>query len=204
MIMATHWNGHQLCAIDVETTGLDPKLNEIIQICILPLQSNLEPRTDISPFYVDIAPQKSSEHWQKEALNTHGIDMVKLCATGLDPWTIADRFEHWFESLALPFKKKILPLAHNWPFEYKFLLEWLGEKTVNDLFWQYRDTMALANSVNDMADFANEPWPYPKTGLSYLCSQLKVENRRQHDALEDCIATAEVYKKLVTKHKYFS
>src|SRR6185436_4525823 len=99
--MATHWNGHQLCAVDVETTGLDPVKHEIIQICILPLQSNVDPRTDISPFYTDIAPQKDKRDWSPQALNTHGLDMVQLCATGLDPWTVADRLEEWFLTLQL-------------------------------------------------------------------------------------------------------
>ena len=51
-----HWNGHQLCAIDTETTGLDPNYNEIIQICILPLDSNIKPRKDVFPFYIEIVP----------------------------------------------------------------------------------------------------------------------------------------------------
>ena len=48
------WNGNQMAVIDVETTGLRPYFNEIVQICILPLDSNCDPRKDILPFYINI------------------------------------------------------------------------------------------------------------------------------------------------------
>ena len=49
-----HWNGNQLCVVDVETTGLDLFWHEIIQLCILPLDSDINPRTDVSPFYINL------------------------------------------------------------------------------------------------------------------------------------------------------
>jgi DNA polymerase III epsilon subunit-like protein len=98
-------------------------------------------------------------------------------------------------------RKKILPLAHNWPFEAAFMRKWLGTRTFEDFCFGYRDTMALANALNDIADFANDPWPFPKVSLTYLCSQLKVENTNPHDALGDAVATAECYRRLVTRYR---
>jgi DNA polymerase III epsilon subunit-like protein len=39
--------------------------------------------------------------------------------------------------------------------------------------------------------------PFPKVNLQYLCSQLKVERDRSHEAMQDCVATAEVYRKML-------
>ena len=51
-----HWNGHQLCAIDTETTGLEAGYHEIVEIAIIPLDSEIKPRTDVLPFNIFIKP----------------------------------------------------------------------------------------------------------------------------------------------------
>ena len=58
------------------------------------------------------------------------VDLHKLFDTGLDPYKAADLFDEWFQKLGLPFGKKILPLAHNWPFEQAFLSRWLGQMSL--------------------------------------------------------------------------
>ena len=44
-----HLNGNILCAVDVETTGLEVGFHEIWQIAVLPLDSNIKPNKDILP-----------------------------------------------------------------------------------------------------------------------------------------------------------
>lgn len=198
---AVHWNSHLMAVIDIETSGKDPANHDILQICILPLKPDLTPDTRLSPFYMNMAPHHLKSKIEPDAMRTNGLDWEDLVLTALDSWKVADLLEEWWQGLKLPFRKSIIPLAHNWPFEYKFLHEWLGPTTMENYFFQFRDSMALANALNDIADFNNEPYPYPKTSLSYLCSQLKVENPKAHDALGDCIATAECYRKMVMKHK---
>lgn len=201
--MSTHWNHHALCSIDIETTGLDAAKHEIIPIAVLPLKPDLTPRTDVIPFYVEIAPQNDRSTFEPGAFRVNKLDIDHLIDTGLDPYRVADRFDEWFQGLGLPFKKKILPLAHNWPFEASFLTRSLGWMSFDDFFFGYRDTMTVANLLNDIADMNNEPWPFPKVSLTYLCSQLKVENENPHDALGDAKATAECYRRLVTRYKIY-
>jgi DNA polymerase III epsilon subunit-like protein len=198
---ATHWNSHLLCAIDIETSGTDPERHDILQICVLPLKPDLTPDSRIIPFYIDMQPQRLFSEVDPMAMRVNKLDWHKLYETALDPWRVAELFEEWWQKLGLPLKKSIIPLAHNYPFEDKWLTNWLGPISMSHYFYQYRDTMALANSINDMADFNNEPWPYPKTNLAYLCSQLKVENINPHDAMGDCLATAECYKKMCQQHR---
>ena len=65
-----HWNGNQICAMDTETTGLDPFWHEIVQIAILPLDSNMEPRQDVLPFYINMIPQ-CPERVDREAVKVN-------------------------------------------------------------------------------------------------------------------------------------
>ena len=70
-------------------------------------------------------------------------------------------------------------------------------------FFGYRDTMTVANMLNDIADMHNEPWPFPKVSLKYVCSQLGVENDRPHDAMGDARACAKCYRRMVTRYKIY-
>ena len=199
-----HLNGHILCAIDTETTGLDPVVHEMIEIAIVPLGPDLKPRKDIFPFNFKIRPENVNVI-DKEALSVNKITLEDLYTNGIDPIKASDLFETWFDNLKLPFGKKIVPLGHNWSFDAKFIEKWLGLTAFNCFFdYHYRDSSAIALFLNDWAEFHNERHPFPKVKLSYLCSQLKVENQRAHRALDDAIATAECYRRLVLQAPYMS
>ena len=199
--MAVHWNNHLMCAVDVETTGLDADKHEIWQIAIVPLKSDLTIRKDIPPFYMDLQPQKPPETFEPQAIRMNKEKVLKAIERGIDPYKAADYFDDWFQKLNLPMYKKILPLAHNWPFENRFLHAWLGSFNMDQFFFGYRDTMVLANVINDIADMRNEPWPFAKVSLGYMCSTLKIENLDPHDALGDAVACAEVYRTLVRRYR---
>ena len=192
-----HLNGHLLCAIDTETTGLIPGKHEIFEICVLPLNSKLEVSRDHLPFNLKLRPEKVDDI-QWEALNVTQMDFMELCSTGMDKWEAADLFVSWYEKLGLADNKRIMPLAHNWVFDAPFIKEWLGFAEFNLRFdGRYRDTMSTALTINDQYDIKNEPCPFPKVKLSYLASCLKIEYDKTHNALDDCVLTAKVYKELV-------
>jgi DNA polymerase III epsilon subunit-like protein len=197
-----HLNGNVICAIDIETTGLDPDKHEIYEIAILPLDHNLEPRTDILPFDTLIKPQNIDDiDWEGMRKVNNSDMVVKACEKGLDSFTVADYLAEWSARLKLPEKKKMVPLAHNWAgIDKLFIQKWLGPLTFNELFhFHYRDTMTTALYLNDRADAHVEQVPFPKVGLQYVVSQLKIEtNGRAHNAIEDCVTVAKVYKKLLT------
>ena len=112
----------------------------------------------------------------------------------------ADLFDSWFQKLELAENKKIIPLAHFWPHDRAFLLDWLGQSAFNLYFdWRYRDLLTACVVMNDRADLAVEQIPYPKLDLGYICSQLRVERLSPHEALSDAVATAEAYR-LLLKH----
>jgi len=196
-----HLNGNLLCSIDVETTGLIPGFHDIIEVAILPLNSDFTPRKDILPFNVLIKP-KRLDNIDPKAMSVNKLDLLQIMREGFDPYFAAELFDKWVEKLKLPLGKQIAPLAQNWPFDREFISDWLGKEGFNlSFFYGVRDLKVAANFINDCFDFRAEPPPFPKQNLSFLCNLLGVQNSRAHRALEDAAATAECYKKLVRKYR---
>jgi len=121
-----HWNGNQLCAVDVETTGLDPFVHELVQICILPLDSNVQPRKDVFPFYIEIRPE-FPERRDPEAMTVTKLNINKIMERGFDREKAKDLLIEWVDKLGLPLTKggnyrcKVMPLWHNGKFDYCFI-----------------------------------------------------------------------------------
>jgi DNA polymerase III epsilon subunit-like protein len=192
-----HLNGNVMAVVDTETTGLQPFHNDVIQVCVLPLDSDFKPLQGILPFYCELQPRRP-ENYDAKAAHVTKMELCKIQQTGLEPDRAADLFEEWFERLGLPHGKMLVPLAHNWPFDYCFMLDWLGWSSMNRYFHgHYRDLQMAGCYENDKAAFNVQTYPYPKHGLQYYCSQLGVENQNAHDALSDCVATAECYRRVV-------
>lgn len=195
---AQHLNNNILCAVDVETTGLNPGFNEIWQICVLPLDSACKPSREIPPFYQDIKinyPDRIS----RKAVHISRERFAEKQIRALDAFTAADMMDEWFQRLNLPLYKKIVPLAHNWPFDRHFILDWLGPASFNDFFHpHYRDSMTAAIFLMDLADHNSRRVEMSKFNLSELCNKMDVTNLQAHDALQDCVATAECYRRLMS------
>ena len=195
-----HLNGNILCAIDCETTGLDPNVHEIVEVCFLPLNSNLEPRRDIVPFDIQIRPE-NLDIIDFDAFKINKIDFYKLCQTAMDKHQAADLFESWANKLNLAHSKRISPLAHNWLFDAQFIKSWLGPKTYEFYIdGRYRDTLCASLYENDKADRRAECVPFSKVNLTWLATTLKIEHERAHTALGDCLVTAQVYRDMVRGH----
>ena len=207
-----HLNGNLIASIDVETTGFTPGYHDVIQVAVLILDSDLKPDKRVMPFYMEMKP-KRIENIDRDAMHITRLNLAHLVQRAVDPFDGADFFGDWFEKLKtqtrthpplLPEGKKLIPLAQNWVFDRGFMIDWLGELNFNYLFhpW-YRDTLPVAQFLND--EYASKPEcasmshkvPFPKSNLGYICSQLQVKNQKAHDALQDVIATAECYRRMV-------
>ncbi len=195
-----HLNGHLLCAIDTETTGLKPGYHDIWQVAVLPLDANIEPLKGINPFCMDIKMQHP-DRLDKAAI-PNMPEFVRRQTHAVESFTCADLFDEWFDRLELPIHKRIVPLAQNWPFDREFLKDWLGVESFNQAFFPvYRDTMAAAAFDSDLCDFRSEKVLYTEYNLNFICSKLDVHNAKAHDALQDCIATAECYRRMLLRQR---
>lgn len=195
-----HLNGNLLCAVDVETTGVIPGFHDLIQLAILPLNSQIKPSKTAKPFYLNLTPIRP-ENIDPQACKINRLKRAELISNSIDAFKAADMFDDWFEKLNLPLAgnshKKIQPLWSNGGFDKSFLIEWLGLEHYNHYFhFHERDTQEFALSINDRFDFHNERLPFPKVGLGYLTNALDIINDNPHDALSDCVTTAEVYRRM--------
>lgn len=196
-----HLNGNLLCAVDVETTGLIAGFHDIIQVAVLPLDSSIRPSKTAKPFYMNITP-KRPENIDGRACKVHRMKRAELISNSIEAFKAADLFDEWFERLNLPLAgsthKKIMPLWSNGSFDKDFLKDWLGTEHYDHYFhFHERDTQGFALSINDRYDHFNERLPFPKVGLGYLANAMDVINESAHDALSDCVTTAEVYRRMI-------
>lgn len=193
-----HLNGNILCAIDCETTGLDIELHEVIQVCFLPLDWRLNPHPTITPFYLEMKPD-CPENIDPKAMAVNKVSREHLMINCLPSQRVADLFLKWWDELRLPPNKGIAPLGKNWAFDSKFLKKWLGDKTfemcINERL--ARDVQMVTHFVNDLADQKLRPVPFPKISLTSVATRLGINTDGAHDAMSDCIMTAQVYRRLM-------
>jgi hypothetical protein len=188
-----HLNSHILCAVDVQCTGPNPLVNEIIDICILPLDSNIKPNKAIIPFYTCLKPEGSIDDVDKKFVNREKF--TTACLRGIEKMRAADMLLEWFDTkLRIPKGKQIQPIAYNWPRVLSFMYGWMGFHQTNIIFHEwYRDVIPYSLHANDSADFSHEQLPYPKSKQSFLESRLKIDNSVRGEVLSDCIAIAEMW-----------
>jgi DNA polymerase III epsilon subunit-like protein len=190
-------NGNMLVSVDLETTGRLAGYHEIIQVAVVPLDSNIEPLKDRNPFYMNVAPEYP-ERCEADAQSIHGLNIEELVNNCPSPWKVADLFDEWVQSFDLPFNKKLVPLAHNWAFERNFLMHWLGVESFDALFMSLaRDTMLFGLSINDAAAYHGLDVPFPYVGLKAMTKKYGIVNPNPHDALSDALTGARLYKALL-------
>lgn len=199
-----HLNGHLLCGIDIETTGLNFEKHEIYELAIIPVNADFE--RDINRKWLDLKIKPSNPN----TIDWDGMEWIRnskrvkiALEGGLDSNTAMDILDFWFNQQNLG-TKKIAPLGHNYAFESRFLRMWLGELHYESLFTdaQTRDTMSNARFMNDVCEYRTETYyDYPKADLSYLASTLKVDRDygKTHSALGDAAVTIDVYRKQIEK-----
>lgn len=193
-----HLNGHILCSVDVETTGFTAGYHDVVQVAILPLDSEIKPRTDVNAFYIMLKP-KRPENADPKAMAVSKLSLAQLILEGIDPDDGAELFVEWFNNLGLAVNKKIAPLASNWIFDSGFIKDWLGEIDFNARFhFHYRDTQPLALYMNDRYAFHAEKPPFNRVGVGNLAEHFGIVNLQAHDALQDCVTSAEIYRRMCT------
>lgn len=192
----------KIVVMDTETTGLDPSKADLIQIAAIILKQDFTPDKNTQPFYLLIKP--AHYHPTKEyteeiqpAMNVNKLNIEKIMKIGFDPIKAAELFEEWWK---LNGGEPLDPLCQNYPFDSGFVRAWLGPIAYSHYFSRYyRDTYVAARFLNDRASFNGEVQPF-KTGfnLTKLATELQDEHVKAHDAFDDCLVTAEVYKRMCT------
>jgi DNA polymerase III epsilon subunit-like protein len=189
-------NGNPLAVVDVETTGRVGGIHEIIQIAIVPLTIDLE-IADVKPFYHNIRPNYPEKADERAGM-VHGLNIDDLMVNAPTQDRVLDYLLEWFSELPLGHGRRLTPVAHNWAFERSFLTHWMGPDLMNSIFHPHpRDTMIHALFLNDRASMMGKTPPFPRVGLTDMCRNVGIKLDHAHDALADCVATAELYAALM-------
>lgn len=209
-----HLNGNLMCAIDIETSGLMPPFtgaarpHDMLQIAIVPVAANLTVSREFPLFHLKLQP-KRPENVDAKADEVNRGMLRDAMLNGMEPWTAVERFEEWFTRLRLAPGKKIVVLGCNYAnFDKYFIMDWLGGPLNYNEFFRsdVRDVQTVACYINDTADHFSEMIPFPKWRLSYLASCLGVDHPHAtaHDAVQDCVTSIEVYRRLLRYRDYYN
>lgn len=179
------FGGNLLAAVDVETTGLDPDRDSIVQFAVQLVSRKFEL---LGSFSVSIVPLRDGD----------GLRVCKYDSRGAVSLARAESlFYNWLETLGLPIGRGLVPIAHNWPFDFSFLCRWLGRFSVSEIFrGPVKDTYVLAGAINDYAILTGRPPIFEKLSLVAVASHFGLRFP-PHDALEDSRAAVVIYPKLL-------
>jgi len=197
--MKDNFFGNLLCAIDTETTGLDDRNHEIIELAIIPLGYDLETHPHHGVVKLNMRPD-NIENIEPESLTVTGKTLEERLTSGLDKGVALDALYEWYDGLHLDKNSRIIPVAHNWVFDRGFLIEWIGLKGYETMFsHQPRDTMAMANTLNDRAWWREEDLPFPRLKLRECCTSAGIiMHSKAHSALDDANLCKQLYKYMIT------
>lgn len=197
-----HLNGNLIAAIDYETLGRRAGYHDIVQMAVVPLNSDLRPYEGIRPFYTAIRPLHP-ERVERAAMQVHGLSLDDLMMHAPERDRVQDLLVEWFERIDLPFGKKLIPLAHNWAFEKGFTEHWLGADLMETMFYgTARDSMLVAGFINDQQATLGGSAPFPHLSLKSMALKFGIVNEKPHDAYHDSITEAEVYRTLCRMDKF--
>ena len=174
-------------AIDIETTGLDVELHEILDIAIVPLNEDFT----ISATMPEFTARVRAEHPETatvEALRVNGLNP----AEGKNKKEVADEFRQWLFDCGI---EKIIPIAHNLDFDMRFIFRAFPAES--KVFSRHgRDSMRLALAVNDIFRRETGEDKFPSVSLRAVKNILNISGESCHHALEDAKDAAHAYRKL--------
>jgi DNA polymerase III alpha subunit (gram-positive type) len=175
----------KLAFVDLETTGINPALHEIIEIGCLIARPNESGGYDVlDEFEIKVKPEHI-ETAEQAALRMNGYDE--------SAWVLAHSQVEGLQMLSQKCRDCVL-VGQNISFDYAFLAHAFGTYGVEDPFFYAKlDTISMA-----FLKFRDEE-DTDKFTLRALCDRFNIKNDRAHTALADIRATYQVFLKLLQK-----
>lgn len=171
-----------LAFIDIETTGLDRDIHEIIELAAVITKMRDGELVVIDELNIKIQP-KTIETAEAQALRINGYNEAD--------WLFAVSLEEAMKEFAKKTGGAIF-VAHNLTFDYGFIETALKRVGIeNKMHFHKLDTISLAFGVLHTND---DPG---KLSLRVLTEKYGIENKKAHSAFADAYATYEVFKRLM-------
>lgn len=188
-------NEKLIIAIDLETTGLVPGFNEIIDIAMVKLDEDFKPSGERFHEFLKI---RHPERYSEKAKEVNGLTVEEINARGKEPEQVQEEAIKWLSSICN--YKLAIPMGHNYKFDRGFLETFFGESSNNiQLYYiyfnkRYIDTMDISITVNRKYNI------FTNVKLGTVCEVLNVVNDNAHTAMSDVLATVECHKVLLEKY----
>jgi DNA polymerase III subunit epsilon len=171
-----------LAFIDVETTGTDPNVHEIIEIAAIIVRLKDDTLTITDQIDLKVQP-KHIESADPVALRVNGYNEAD--------WLFAVSLEEAMKSFAQKVEGAVF-VAHNVIFDHAFVSAAFERTGVeNTMHYHKLDTISMAFGVLHNSDDMS------KLSLRALCQHFEIENKDAHSAYADAYATYELFKKLL-------
>jgi DNA polymerase III epsilon subunit-like protein len=170
-------------SVDVETSGPNPSQYSLLSIGACTLT---EPQ---HTFYVELQPVNSN--FVPEAVEVSGLSLARLAESGLPPRQALDRFETWLQTTLPPGTRPIF-VGFNAPFDWMF---------INDYFHRFVEHNPFGHKALDLKAFymALKKVTWKQTSLRDVSQNYPIPHSLTHNALQDAIDQAEIFKKMLTE-----
>lgn len=169
----------EFVVFDLETTGLYPTSDEIVEFCILDCYNN-----DIKSVFTHLV--KPTKKMSDRVIKIHNISNEML--------ENKEKIEIYIHEIYNILKNRII-IGHNVKFDIDFISALFQKYKFDEdhITFKYIDTCRLARQIIDYSEVSNYK-------LQTLKEYLNIENVA-HRALGDCETTLELYKYLISTIK---
>lgn len=171
-----------LCFVDIETTGLDPRTHEIIELGVV-----------LARIKDDVLEVTGQLDLKIHPTHIETADPVALRVNGYTEadWLFGVSIEDALKTFAEKTAGAIF-VAHNATFDYGFIETNLKRYNIeNKMHYHKLDTISIAFGILHTNDDVG------RLSLRALCEKYGIENKAAHSAFADAYATYEVFKKLM-------
>jgi DNA polymerase III epsilon subunit-like protein len=170
-------------SVDVETAGPNPSQYSLLSIGACTLT---EPQ---HTFYVELQPV--NDNYLPEATAVSGLSLDRLAESGLPPRQALERFEAWLQT-TLPPETHPIFVGFNAPFDWMF---------INDYFHRFLEHNPFGYKALDLKTYymALRKVTWKETSLRDVSHHYPVPHSLTHNALQDAIDQAEIFKKMLAE-----
>lgn len=179
-------NNETYISVDVETAGPNPSQYSLLSIgaCLVfdPAQR----------FYVELQPINDAA--TSEALQISMLNMDALKSRGQPPVEAMKRFTAWVAEVT-PADGQAVFVAFNAPFDWMF---------VADYFHRFLGQNPFGHKALDMKAFfiGLHSIQWSETGFDEITKHYQIDQRLNHNALEDAILQANLFRKMLAEQDF--
>lgn len=170
----------RFAVIDVETTGLNPATDRILQVAAVVVD---ESGTVMESFDTVVRPESPSEYTHG-AEHVHGISRAAV-ENGMPLRDAIERLKQMSSNAVFT--------AHNARFDLGFLAAEASRVGAEWSVDSFVDTLHLSRSLDESREHSHR--------LTDLCDRYGIERDRAHDALSDARATAQLLTMLLSESR---